>query len=169
MESFEKAFFADREATMYPEPVLLEPTDMPPEGVPGGGGVSPKEFATGVADTAAAGLKGAVQGWVGLPGDVESLGRMLINLVGGSVDQESYLKTTEDIKSLLDHYAPFKPIGDSSASDMAAPETIGEFVAPMGYVKVIKGAAKAAKTRVGKATTAGAAATAMPKAKQGNK
>lgn len=157
MGQLEQEFLADREALLYPEPVPMAPAEtvIPGEstmaGEPLPGGMTTKEFAVGLADTAAAGLKGAVQGWVGLPGDIESIGRMIINLVGGNVDQETYLKTTEEIKALLDSYAPFEPMGKRiSKEDLGAAEIAGEFLAPGTYVKPVKAAAKSMKSAVTK-------------------
>lgn len=163
MGQLEQEFLADREALLYPEPVPMAPAEtvIPGEstmaGEPLPGGMTPKEFAVGLADTAAAGLKGAVQGWAGLPGDVESIGRMIINLVGGNVDQETYLKTTEEIKALLDRYAPFEPMGERiSKKDLAVAETAGEFIGPAGHVTVLKKAKKAIKRGASPAITGAA-------------
>ena len=166
IESLEKAFLDDRQATLYPPPVPIDPSLM--EGLPvETEGPSPAEFAAGAMDVAASTLKGAVQGYVGLPGDLESIGRMLINLVGGNVDKETYLKTTEEIKAMLDQYAPFEPIGKRiPKEDFKVTETIGEILAPGAYAKPVKTMAKAAKTRAGKAVATGTAAVTMPKVKE---
>lgn len=131
------------------------PTDQP-----GFGETSPSQFARGVLDTGAAGLKGAVQGFAGLPGDLEMIGRLLVNLAGGNVDEETVLATTEDIAKILDKYVPLNAQMDERAQDVT--ETIGEILAPGGYLKGVKAATKRATAkRVGKRGLAvgGASAT----------
>ena len=157
MSAIERELMMNRNAVMYPDPVSPpEPTygmeqveQVVLAQAPQESGldtqsdlekVSFPQFARGAFDTAAAGMKGAVQGWVGLPGDLESIGRLIFDLVGADVDQETYLKTTDEIKRMLDQYAPLNTKQDTSTA-----ETLGEFVAPGGYIKGVKSAVKAVK------------------------
>jgi hypothetical protein len=132
---------------------------------PGFGEVSPSQFARGVADTAASTLKGAVQGFAGLPGDLEMIGRLLVNLVGGDVNEETYLATTEDIKRILDTYAPMKSEMEPRGEEMA--ETMGELLAPGGYLKGVKAVTKGSTAKkVGKRGVAVGGASATIKQSQ---
>ena len=65
-----------------------------------GGGVA------GLADMLAAALRGGVKTTLGMPGDLEGLGRMGINAMGGSVDPNSVLPTTQDMDRHLPPLAP---------------------------------------------------------------
>jgi hypothetical protein len=156
----ERELIANWNSVMYPEPepeasmpepygmeqmeqfqVAQAPTDQPL----GFGGVSPGQFARGALDTGAAVVKGAAQGFVGLPGDLEEIGRLLINLVGGDLDEEAYLATTDDIKKMLDQFAPLNARTSERAQKVS--ETVGELAAPGGYLKGVKAATKAATAR----------------------
>jgi hypothetical protein len=147
----ERELIANWNSVMYPEPepeasmpepygmeqmeqfqVAQAPTDQPL----GFGGVSPGQFARGALDTGAAVVKGAAQGFVGLPGDLEEIGRLLINLVGGDLDEKAYLATTDDIKKMLDQFAPLN--ARMGEREQKVSETVGELVAPGGYLKGIK-------------------------------
>lgn len=66
--------------------------------------------------------RGVAEGDVGLPGDIESLGRALFNFVGLNVSDKTALPTTEDIQAFVSKF-----IGP--AADPAA-QTAGQFVAP---------------------------------------
>jgi hypothetical protein len=99
-------------------------------------------------ETAAALAKGAAQGFVGLPGDIISLARGVYELgkSGGSLDaflagleKPTGLPTTEDVKKALDDAGLKIGTGDETA------ETVGEFLAPGGYIKGAKNISKAAK------------------------
>lgn len=159
MDMIERELMADWDAAMYPTP---EPMEALPEtydeqktqqmmaesGIEtpvGFGETSPAEFARGVADTAAAALKGGVQGFVGLPGDLEEIGRLLVNLVGGDVSEEAFLATTDDIKKMLDKYAPLN--ARMGEREQMVTETIGELASPGGYLKGVKAATKSATAR----------------------
>jgi hypothetical protein len=155
----ERELIANWNATMYPDPVLpeaVQPTygaeqvAQVADEMPGYGNVSLGQFLAGTADTAAAGLKGAVQGFVGLPGDLEMIGRMLINLVGGDLDEKTYLSTTDEIKKVLDQYAPMKPISKMPAEELGVAETIGEFASPAGQIKAIKAVGRGVRSAVPK-------------------
>jgi hypothetical protein len=85
---------------------------------------------------------GAVEGFVGLPGDIESLVRGLVTMASRPEDQgkleallegiekETILPTMEDVQKFVNEN--ITDFGDSPF------ETIGQFVAPAGYVKPIK-------------------------------
>lgn len=172
----ERELLANRSAVLYPSP---EPQPdrysqeqtvqlaalVPADEQPGFGNVSLGQFTRGVADTSAGLLKGAVQGFVGLPGDLEEIGRLLVNLAGGEVNEEAYLATTNDIKKILDRYAPLK--AKMGESDQTIVETIGEFASPGGYFKGVKAATKSATARkVGKRAVAAGGASATIKQSQ---
>lgn len=105
----------------------------------------------GMADIGAATVKGLTQGFIGLPGDIEMIGRgvtEIFNRGGGETKVQAFLRgmqentilpTTEDIKKWLD-----KNVGMVGAGDNPY-ETIGEITAPGGYVKTAKTVSKAAK------------------------
>jgi len=158
----ERELIANWNSVMYPDPEpeasMQEPYGMeqveqfqvaqaPSDEQPGFGGVSPRQFARGALDTGAAVVKGATQGFLGLPGDLEEIGRLLINLVGGDLDEEAYLATTDDIKKMLDQFAPLN--ARMGEREQKVSETVGELAAPGGYVKgaknVIKGLKKGAE------------------------
>lgn len=164
----EKEILKDYNRTFYSE-LQVQPEGLPAEMQPGDQSVSPAEFATGMADTAAAGIKGATQGFVGLPGDLESIARLLLNKMGMDVSPDSALPTTEDVASFLDKYLPMKPVSELSTEDLKTAEMLGEFAAPGGYVKGAKTVAKTAKKVGRKALATGAAATTMTKSAQGAK
>jgi hypothetical protein len=115
----------------------------------------------GMADMGAAAVKGAVQGFVGLPGDIEMIGRGVTAIFnrGGDeskvqaflrgLQEETILPNTEDIKKWLD-----TNVGKVGAGDNPY-ETIGEVMAPGGYVKAGKKITRATK----KLTPAAAGAT----------
>lgn len=105
----------------------------------------------GMADIGAATVKGRFQGFGGLPGDIEMIGRgvtEIFNRGGGETKVQAFLRgmqentilpTTEDIKKWLD-----KNVGMVGAGDNPY-ETIGEITAPGGYVKNMKAVAKGVK------------------------
>lgn len=106
-----------------------------------------------IADTLAGGGKGAMQGFVGLPGDLESIGRMALQVLGYDVSDETKLPTSEDIgKRLEELLGPVVP--KDQTTDVATEERVraseggeltGEVVAPGGQVKLAKKVAKATK------------------------
>lgn len=183
MDMIERELMADWNATMYPSP---EPTEVVPETYSkqkteqmmaasninpveneqaGFGEVSLGQFTRGVADTSAGLLKGAVQGFVGLPGDLEEIGRLLVNLAGGEVNEEAYLATTDDIKKIIDRYAPLK--AEMGERQQKITETVGEFASPGGYLKGVKAATKSATARkAGKRVVAAGGASATIKQSQ---
>ena len=106
----------------------------------------------GMADIGAATVKGRTQGFVGLPGDIEMIGRGVTEIFnrGGEeskiqaflrgMQENTILPTTEDIKKWLDKNVGMVGTGDNPY------ETIGEITAPGGYVKNVKAVAKGVKT-----------------------
>ena len=86
----------------------------------------------------AAMVKGAGQASVGMYGDIEGLGRMVLNYMGVDVNKESKLPTTEDVKTFLDKYIPVdeKYATFESAGELASPA--GAYGLGKAGVKVIK-------------------------------
>jgi hypothetical protein len=103
------------------------------------------EPAKAMADMGAAAVKGATQGFIGLPGDIEGIGRLILGKMGVNVDEATKLPTTEDVKTWLD-----KNLG--AVGDGQNPyESVGEVLAPSGQVKAAKAVAKGAKALAPKA------------------
>jgi hypothetical protein len=87
--------------------------------------------------------RGWAAGTLGLPGDIESLGRMGINLVKpGAVAEESFLPTSE-------FYQEYLPGGDERPAAKFA-SGLGALGGGMGSTAIVRGAGKGAKA-VGKA------------------
>lgn len=147
--------------TMYPKPVA-EPKF-------GRGGVTDKQSeaagglevpAKAMLDMGAATVKGATQGFLGLPGDLESLSygvKEIFNRGGdeGMLDaflrgmnEKTIMPNTEEVKAWLDKNVGMVNEGKNPY------ESIGEFAAPGGYVKAGKAAAKSKKVAVPAATAA---------------
>jgi hypothetical protein len=135
------------------------PYDLPMEAqnMPG---VSPDQFVRGLADTAALGVKGATQAFIGLPGDVISLARGAFDFAksGGEFDafvaglsKPTGMPTTEDAKKFFDRVAPLGPdkmlsdVYRNNPEDAKLVEGIGEFAAPGGYIKGAKTAVQGVK------------------------
>jgi hypothetical protein len=105
-------------------------------------------------DIGAASVKGVGQSFAGLPGDFEMIGRGVTAIFnrGGDeskvqaflrgLQEETILANTEDIKKWLDTNVGKVGKGDNPY------ETIGEVLAPGGYVKGVKTTAKGAKSLV---------------------
>ncbi len=90
-------------------------------------------------DMGAATVKGAAQGFIGTPGDIEEIARLLLGAAGFDVSENAKLPTTKEVKDWLD-----KNVG--KVGDGKNPyESIGEVLAPGGYGKVLKGAGKVRK------------------------
>jgi hypothetical protein len=117
----------------------------------------------------AATVKGAVQGFVGLPGDLEALtygvkeavmrgaDDGVINAFVQGFQSGTILPTTEEVKKWLDENVG--KLGDGENPY----ESIGEVAAPGGYIKAAKGAAQGAKALATKASgKAGARRPAVP-------
>jgi predicted GNAT family acetyltransferase len=110
-----------------------------------------------IADTMAGGGKGAVQGFVGLPGDLESIGRMALNYLGYNVNENTVLPTSEEIgKRLESVLGPVIPPNQTTGVPTAERERAagggelgGEIVSPGGQIalasKVAKPVMKATK------------------------
>jgi hypothetical protein len=94
--------------------------------------------------------KGAIQGTVGLPGDLEGIGRAVLDYFGYDVSQETLLPTAEDIAKRLESVlGPVVPKDQATSVPTAdreqaakAGETIGEFTAPSAYISPVVKAVK---------------------------
>jgi len=148
--SFLDALAADLRVEMEPAPAA--PAVNPRTGQPFPTGVSLEPAMGAVAETVGAGVKGAAQGFAGLPGDLIALARGVYELgkSGGDLDafvagleSKTGLPTTEDIKKFLDEAGLQMGSGESLA------ETVGELAAPGGYVKGAKKVARVAKKVTG--------------------
>lgn len=95
--------------------------------------------------TVAGVAKGMAQGFVGLPGDLEGIGRLVLNYMGADVNDKTKLPTTQDVKGFLDQYIKLPEL---QTGDMSNFETAGEWLAPGGQLKAIKPVAKALKGAV---------------------
>jgi hypothetical protein len=106
-----------------------------------------------IADTMAGGGKGGVQGFLGLPGDLESIGRMALGYLGYNVDENTKLPTSEEIgKRLESVLGPVVPQGQTTGVPTAervraaeGGELGGELLAPGGQVKLAGKVIKATK------------------------
>jgi hypothetical protein len=106
-----------------------------------------------IADTLAGGGKGAVQGFVGLPGDLESIGRMALGYLGYNVDENTALPTSEEIgKRLESVLGPVIPQGQTTGVPTEervraaeGGELGGELLAPGGQIKLAGKVIKATK------------------------
>lgn len=165
--SIEERYLSGLIAVQYPEPT--DPTSM--DGVQlaagpsntvsdAGGGVrvgragvpfqKPSmrditEPAGAMLDMGAATVKGATQGFIGLPGDLEGIGRLVLEKMGVGVGQDTVLPKTEEVKSWLDSNVGQVGNGQNPY------ESIGEVVAPGGQVKAVKAAGRGAKALAPKA------------------
>jgi hypothetical protein len=137
--------------------------------------MSLSEFATTMADVPAGLLKGAVQGTIGLPGDIESIAYGVREIFNRGADQgaleafltgleqKTVLPTTENVKTWLDtNVGPLVPAGASERRREAA--KIPEFVGELGGAgtTVIEGAkavARGARQAVGATVDATRAST----------
>lgn len=148
----------DYDVTFYtppePEPEMITP-DAPQQNVSVG------EFAQGIATTYADMAKGAAQGFVGMPGDIEGIVRLLLDRMGFDVTQDTILPKTDEAKAFLDKFIPTLS-ETASGMDRSAAEYMGEMIAPGGYSKAIKPIVKGAKN-TGKPLAAVAATATMDK------
>ena len=106
----------------------------------------------GMGEIGLATAKGAVQGFAGLPGDIEMVGRgvtAIFNRGGDESKVQAFLRglqektilwNTEDIKKWID--TNVGKVGDGESPY----ETIGEVIAPGGYVKGAKATVKGVKS-----------------------
>jgi hypothetical protein len=86
-------------------------------------------------DTAAGMLKGSAQAAVGMPGDIESL----IRVLAGSKGQT--LPTTDRVKAFIDKYAPLGLPADEGTDGRTAAEYFGEFMSPAAATRpLVRGA-----------------------------
>jgi hypothetical protein len=133
------------------------------------------EFATTMADVPAGLLKGAVQGTIGLPGDIESLTYGIRELMNRGADESrigafvrgmsenTILPTTEDVKKWIDtNVGPLVPEGASDRRREAA--KIPEFVGELGGAgkTVIEGTKAAARGTEALGTAAVRSITGKP-------
>jgi len=103
-----------------------------------------------LADSLAGGTKGAAQGFVGLPGDLESIGRMALDYLGYQVGQDTVLPTSEDIgKRLESLLGPVIPPNQTTGIPTAERESVakgaelgGEIIGPGGQIKLARTVAK---------------------------
>lgn len=106
-----------------------------------------------IADTLAGTGKGMIQGFAGLPGDLESIGRMALQYLGYDVSDETKLPTSEDIGKRLENFlGPVIPQGQTTSVPTAerermarGGETMGEIIAPGGQAKLAGKVIKATK------------------------
>jgi hypothetical protein len=103
------------------------------------------EPAGAMLDMGAATAKGAVQGFAGLPGDLEKIGRLVFGAMGVDVSQDTALPTTDEVKAWLD-----KNVGQVGNGQNPY-ESIGEVTAPGGQIKAVKAAGRGAKALAPKA------------------
>jgi hypothetical protein len=96
-------------------------------------------------DMGAATVKGATQGFLGLPGDLEGIGRLVLDKMGFGVGQDTVLPKTEEVKKWLDSNVGQVGNGQNPY------ESIGEVTAPGGQVKALKAAGRGAKALAPKA------------------
>ena len=120
----------------YTEPAVA-PTTMPYGEQMRNVGEFYKEAGKG----AALGIPSAV---VGMPGDIESLGRFGLNLVGADVERESALPTTERVYSGVRGVFTDEPMSPGEKIGAGVGELIGGFIGPGQATKGLKAAGEAA-------------------------
>ena len=137
---------------MPPEPVAAEPSVDGVQLAMGGSGAGKgrtnapiSDAGMGLLDMGAATVKGAAQGFVGLPGDLEGIGRLLLDKMGYGVSQDTVLPKTDEVKKWLD-----KNVGQVGTGQNPY-ESIGEVTAPGGQVKAVKAVGRGAKALAPKA------------------
>lgn len=155
MKDLEQIYLDEYNSYMYSdvEPIVPEVIKQPvvSEAIAGGMQSVKSEVQNNPAEAAVAGAKGAVQGAIGLPGDLISLVRGVASAVqtpeGKSkldeflvgLEKETGLPTTEDVKMFIDTM-----IGKANAP---ATETLGEIMSPAGVAtKAVKLSSKAIKS-----------------------
>lgn len=159
----EQAYLDGLVQAQFPDPVELEPTLLASAdtGITTDGGAyvgtrlnMPKGLNTpenmqavgnDIPKTVAGVAKGMAQGFVGLPGDLEGIGRLVLNYMGADVNEQTKLPTTQDVKGFLDQYIKLPEL---QTGDMSNFETAGEWLAPGGQLKAVKPVAKAIKGAV---------------------
>lgn len=120
----------------YTEPAVA-PTTMPYGEQMRNVGEFYKEAGKG----AALGIPSAV---VGMPGDIESLGRFGLNLAGADVERESALPTTERVYSGVRGVFTDEPMSIGEKMGAGVGEFIGGFIGPGQAAKGLKAAGEAA-------------------------
>lgn len=103
-----------------------------------------------IADTMAGAGKGVIQAFPGLPGDLESIGRMALGYLGYQVDENTALPTSEDIGKKLESLLgpvipPNQTTGVPTEERVRAAEggeMGGEILAPGGQIKLAGAVAK---------------------------
>jgi hypothetical protein len=103
-----------------------------------------------LADSLAGNTKGAIQAFPGLPGDLESIGRMALNYLGYQVNENTVLPTSDDIgKKLESLLGPIIPKGQTTGVSTEerervakGGETLGEVISPGGQIKLASKVAK---------------------------
>jgi hypothetical protein len=103
-----------------------------------------------IADTMAGGGKGMIQAFPGLPGDLESIGRMALNYLGYQVNPNTALPTSEEIGRRLESVlGPIIPPNQTTGVPTAERERAagggelgGELLAPGGQIKLASKVAK---------------------------
>lgn len=100
----------------------------------------------GMMDMGAATVKGATQGFIGTPGDLEEIARLLLGAAGFDVSENAKFPTTKEVKDWLDKNAG--KVGDGNNPY----ESIGEVLAPGGHIKALKGVKKLKKGAAGVAS-----------------
>lgn len=156
----EQAYLDSLVSSQFPDPVEPEPTLLASAdtGITTDGGAyvgtrlnMPKGLNTpenmqavgnDIPKTVAGVAKGMAQGFVGLPGDLEGIGRLVLSYMGADVNEQTKLPTTQDVKGFLDQYIKLPEL---QTGDMSNFETAGEWLAPGGQIKAIKPVAKAIK------------------------
>jgi len=108
----------------------------------------------GLADMLASALRGGVKATLGMPGDVERMGRMGINALGGNVDTQAALPTTEDWDKRL------PPVNPMTGQNFNQVEKLGEFL-PINAAGPVMGAAGKANSAVQALRQSAPAATNM--------
>jgi hypothetical protein len=106
---------------------------------------TPQEAVIETRDAGVSLVKGAVQGFLGLPGDLEALLSGVMNMANDKegkdklakfldgLNKDTILPTTEKLKKFVDSNSDyFKGLEKNPM------QTVGEFVAPGGYIKAIK-------------------------------
>jgi hypothetical protein len=133
---------APEEVGPAPDDLTAMATQMAAGTEPAGAApMSLSEFATSAADVPAGLLKGAIQGSIGLPGDIISLARGLYDLGASGGDLDAFLAglekptglpTTEDMKKFFDETLGVPLIPEGADQRRAQAAKIPEFVGELG-------------------------------------
>lgn len=152
MKPLEQTFMTEYDTHIYgPEIEQPEFTKISPvmKNIAEGGEQLRQDMTDKPIESAYALGKGAVAGFAGLPGDIVSLIRGVVDIASrpegkskidaflGGMEKQTGLPTTEDVQAFLNQILP--------QPSTSAAETTGELLAPGGYIKAGKSAAKAVK------------------------